>query len=367
MQLGLFSLMTFRDNVRGLAGVIDDACVMVQVAEQAGFGAAWFAEHHFSNYSIGVSPNMMSAHAAAVTTRIKVGPCVIVLPLHHPLRVAQEIALLDQLSHGRALLGLGSGYQAYEFERFGAAIGEKNEIFLEYWDVMRAALAGGQVEYRGKYISVPETTVVTRPVQQPVPPLYLTSLHPAIFRKLAPDGVVPFVTGGAKSATSVRVAARDDALGMWAAAGLDPATMPVAMMQLVHVTDGPAEALEAAERGRYHARMVSALRSSKLNLDGAMLVPGPLPDEPSLEEFRDNLVIGDSHHVAARIVADIRALDPIHYNCLMQFGDMPIAPARRSLERFATEVIPLVEREVGPLDRIGLRPPVRPLAGRAAA
>ena len=86
----------------------------------------------------------------------------------------------------------------------------------------------------------------------------------------------------------------------------------------------------------------------------------PLPDEPQLETFRDNLVIGDAHHVAARMAEEIRRLRPVHYNCFFQFGDMPIERTRRSLERFGRDVLPLLEREVGPLAEIGLAP--RPTA-----
>jgi alkanesulfonate monooxygenase SsuD/methylene tetrahydromethanopterin reductase-like flavin-dependent oxidoreductase (luciferase family) len=358
MKFGLFSLLMYRDNPRGIAGVVDDARSMVKAADEAGFDFAWFAEHHFTNYSLSVSPLMMAAHCAALTRRIKLGPLVVVLPLHNPLRAAQEVALLDQMSGGRAALGLGSGYQAYEFERFNAPLDAKNEVFLEYWDVMRAALVDGHVRYEGRHISVPETVVAMRPIQTPLPPMFLTSLYPSILTRLAGDGAVPFVSGAWAGKPGALAASRDRALNAWAASGLDPASMPVAMQQYIHVTDSAAEALEAAERGRFYARMVYALRAATPRLDGATVVPMPLPEEASLEGFRDNFVIGDPHHVARRVVEDIRALDPAHYNCFFQFGDMPVARARRSLERFATEVLPLVEREVGPLDRIGLRPPV---------
>jgi hypothetical protein len=91
--------------------------------------------------------------------------------------------------------------------------------------------------------------------------------------------------------------------------------------------------------------------------------------EPSLDTFRDNLLIGDASHVAARLIAEIRALRPVHYNCFFQFGDMPITRAARSLERFGAEVLPLVEAELGPLDRLGLEaaPPSHSDAREASA
>lgn len=353
MKLGLFNLMTCIDNPGGLKGVVDDARSMVALAEQGGFDVAWFAEHHFTNYSLSVSPLMMAAHMAGRTMRIKLGPAVIVLPLHHPLRVAQEIALLDQQSDGRAMLGLGSGYQKYEFDRFGIDIADKNEIFLEYWDVIEAALVDGHVEYAGKHITVPPTAFAMRPVQRPLPPVYLTSLHPSLLARLGRHRPVSFVSGAWQGKPGALKASKEVAERNWATAGFAPGAIPLAMQQYIHVTDSAREALEAAERGRSYARMVYALRTSLLDLDGPRLTPGPLPDEADLEGFRDNFLIGDPHQVAQRIVDDIRLIDPVHYNCFFQFGDMPIARARRSLERFVSEVIPLVEAEVGPLDAVG--------------
>lgn len=355
MKFGLFSLMGLRDNPGGVAGVIADTTRMVTLAEDIGFDIAWFAEHHFTNYSISVSPLMMAAFMAGKTERIRLGAGVVVLPLYHPLRVAQEIALLDQQSGGRAVIGVGTGYQAYEFERYGADVAEKTAMFLEYWSVVEQALVEGVVSFDGRFIKVPETRITVRPHQQPMPPLFCTSPHPQILRNLARWGATPFVTAGWRGSQALPGLV-DQVRSSWVGAGLDGARMPVALQQYIHVTDSRSEALEAAERARYVARMVTALRSPQLELRGSFVEAPPFEGEPLLETFRDNLVIGDAHYVAERLVAEIRQLDPIHYNGFFQFGDMPIARAQRSLERFGAEVIPLLERELGPLDAIGLRP-----------
>jgi alkanesulfonate monooxygenase SsuD/methylene tetrahydromethanopterin reductase-like flavin-dependent oxidoreductase (luciferase family) len=352
MNFGLFNLMTLRDHPRGVAGVVEDTRTMVKLAEDIGFSIAWFAEHHFTNYSVSVSPLMMAAHMAGVTRRIRLGAGVVVLPLYHPLRVAQEIALLDQQSGGRAVLGVGTGYQKYEFERFGLPVEEKTDIFLEYWSVLERALTDGRVKFAGKYITVPETVFTVRPVQRPMPEVFVTSPHPEILRRVARWGGTPFITAGWRGSPALLEIA-SQVQKSWSAAGLDSATMPIAVQQYIHVTDSRSEALEAAERARYIARMVSALRESNVTLDGSSIVPPPLPNEPPLETFIDNLIIGDPHHVAERVVDEIKHLRPVHYNAFFQFGDMPIVRARRSLERFGAEVLPLVERAVGPLERIG--------------
>jgi alkanesulfonate monooxygenase SsuD/methylene tetrahydromethanopterin reductase-like flavin-dependent oxidoreductase (luciferase family) len=353
MKFGIFNLMTLRDNPGGVAGILEDTRTMISLAESIGFDIAWFAEHHFTNYSISVSPVLTAAHFVGYTKRIRLGLGVVVLPLYHPFRMAQEIAILDQMSAGRVVLGVGTGYQKYEFARYGSPINEKNEVFLEYWNVLEQALTQGRAALQGKHISVPETVFAVRPVQKPLPEIYITAIEPTILKRLAVHNAIPFVTAGGRGTPALFDLA-DKVAQTWRAAGLSQTPMRFALQQYIHVTDSKKEALEAAERARYIARMVGALRNADvITLDGPFIQAPPLPDEPSLEQYRDNLIIGDAHHVAERVVQEIRRLDPIHYNCFFQFGDMPIVRARRSLERFGAEVLPLVEKEVGPLDAIG--------------
>jgi len=352
MKLGLFNLMSYRSNPGGVAGVVDDTRRMVRLAEDIGFDVAWFAEHHFSNYSISVSPLMLAAHMAGQTRRIRLGAAVIVLPIYHPMRVAQEIALLDQMSEGRAVLGLGSGYQPYEFDRYNVDIRSKTDIFLEYWDVLEQALVTGRVRYEGKYITVPETVFLLRPKGDLLSEIYLTTKDPRVLARFAQFGPIPFTTAGWRGTPALYRLA-DDFRASWRAAGLADRPMPLAVQQYIHVTDDKDEAIEAAECGRFVGRIATHLRSSEPRLKGAFVDPPPLPEEPPLSVIRDNLLIGDAHLVAERMVAEITRLKPVHYSIFFQFGDMPINRAYRALERFGGEVLPLVEREMGPLDTIG--------------
>src|SRR5712691_7933746 len=97
---------------------------MAQAAEALGFRNMWLAEHHFSTYGYLSRPLLLATHIAARTTRLRVGTAVIVVPLHHPLVIAEEVATVDLLSGGRFDLGLGRGYQRYEFERLGMDLAE---------------------------------------------------------------------------------------------------------------------------------------------------------------------------------------------------------------------------------------------------
>ena len=115
---------------------------VAQAAEALGFHNVWLAEHHFSTYGYLSRPALLAAHIAARTTRLRVGTAVIVVPLHHPLVVAEEIATLDLLSGGRLDVGLGRGYQHYEFERFGLELESGRARFEESLDIILKALEG---------------------------------------------------------------------------------------------------------------------------------------------------------------------------------------------------------------------------------
>ncbi|MGH6679141.1 MAG: LLM class flavin-dependent oxidoreductase, partial [Bradyrhizobium sp.] len=111
MHFGLFCLNTQRDPHKKPREIYRETLEHVRLAEQAGFEIAWFAEHHFSNYCLCPSPLTMTTYAAGQTTRIKLGPAVIVVPLYEPIRMLEDIGVADQMSDGRLVLGFGTGYQ----------------------------------------------------------------------------------------------------------------------------------------------------------------------------------------------------------------------------------------------------------------
>src|SRR5438270_6258328 len=118
INFGTFLLMQ-SPSARSSQEIYTRGLEIAQAAEALGFGNVWLAEHHFSTYGYMGRPVQVATYIAAKTTRIRVGTAVIVVPLHHPLLVAEEIATLDQLARGRVDIGLGRGYQFYEFERLG--------------------------------------------------------------------------------------------------------------------------------------------------------------------------------------------------------------------------------------------------------
>ena len=106
MQFGVFNLMGYRERGTPTTQILDEATEQTYIADELGYDAAWFAEHHFSNYCVCPSPLMMIAHCAAKTQRIRLGSAVVVVPLYEPVRLLAEIGMTDALCNGRLILGL---------------------------------------------------------------------------------------------------------------------------------------------------------------------------------------------------------------------------------------------------------------------
>jgi len=151
----------------------------VEEADRLGFDRAWIAEHHFSNqYGILPDPFSFCAYLAARTERIGLGSAVLTLPLHSPLRVVENAAFIDILSHGRFMLGLGSGYRPYEFDGLGADFEARHAIQEEALDIVLAGFHKRQLQHQGAHFSHDisgDHEIFPVAVQTPHPPLYLAA------------------------------------------------------------------------------------------------------------------------------------------------------------------------------------------------
>ena len=148
MEFGIFNLMGARDPRNPTAQVFAEVVEQVALADKLGYSTAWFAEHHFSNYCMCASPLMMVAHCASSTRNIRLGTAVVVVPLYNPVRLIAEIASADAMSRGRLMLGIGAGYQPYEFERFGVDIKDKIEMTDEFLEILDLAFKPGLLQLR---------------------------------------------------------------------------------------------------------------------------------------------------------------------------------------------------------------------------
>ena len=126
MKFGAFLLLHSPDK-KSSAEVYANAIAQAELADALGFDAVWLAEHHFSSYGYSPNPLYLAVKIAERTKKVRIGTAVVVLPLHHPLRLAEDIAMVDQLTGGRLEVGFGRGYQDYEFQRLGVPLEEGGE------------------------------------------------------------------------------------------------------------------------------------------------------------------------------------------------------------------------------------------------
>jgi luciferase family oxidoreductase group 1 len=149
--------------------------IMVQ-AEDYGFHSVWPAEHHFSEYGYCASPAVHLAYVAARTKRLRLGTGVVVLPLNHPVRVAEDYATLDLISDGRVELGLGRGYQPHEFRGYGVEQSKSRQIFQEGVEVLLRAWIEERFSYGGQFYQFEDLEVRPKPLQKPHPPIWMAAL-----------------------------------------------------------------------------------------------------------------------------------------------------------------------------------------------
>jgi alkanesulfonate monooxygenase SsuD/methylene tetrahydromethanopterin reductase-like flavin-dependent oxidoreductase (luciferase family) len=172
MQFGLFTIVPWHESLTAEQS-LRDALEQITLADQLGLNEVWLGEHRFSRHGLLSGFFSFAGHVAARTTRLRIGTAVVVLPLHNPILVAEELAMLDVLSGGRLEVGIGSGYQRQEFDGIGIDIEESRERFREATEVIRQAWTEERLTFHGKYTQVDDLWVIPKPLQKPHPPLYV--------------------------------------------------------------------------------------------------------------------------------------------------------------------------------------------------
>jgi alkanesulfonate monooxygenase SsuD/methylene tetrahydromethanopterin reductase-like flavin-dependent oxidoreductase (luciferase family) len=345
-DFGIFLLLQQRNASRSSYEVLHQTVEQVRVADAAGFGAAWFAEHHFSNYGLCPSPLMMAAHCAAVTQRIRLGSAVVVAPLYAPARLIAEAAMVDQLSNGRLNLGIGSGYQQFEFERFGMALSEARQRTFEMMDMIELGLTQKRFSYEGQYYQQAMSAISQRPFQKPMPPLWITSMDPAMITRAIRGGHHLFISGSEVGYDKLK-SARAIVDNLSRAEGQDPEAMKIGMLHFAYASDKPAEVDHYLDCARYQRRVALSLKERRATMaDDYMVTDTPFAGEPTIEDMRARLPVGPVDTVIERLVRDIRAARPCHVALQTQTGDLDHRLMIKQLELWGRVIIPAVQKEL---------------------
>ena len=296
----------------------------IVAAEEWGYDLVWFTEHHFMEDGYLPAWVPVAGAVAARTSRIRIGTDIALLPLAHPVRLAEEVAVLDNLSNGRIDLGLGMGYAPHEFKAFGVNLKNRVSLMEEGIQVLQAAWSGQPFTFQGKRWSFEDLRVTPDPVQPGGPPLWLAAMTEAGARRAARFHCHFLPQGN-----------REDTLDVWraesAATGVDPDTRRVGIVKSWLITDDRDRDwpdVRAAERYRmstYHRLFEEA--QTTFQLGGKAAIP-------------QTWIVGDEDHVEAEMAAFITEYG---ITDLVTWAVPPGFPAERtaeSLERFARNVAP---------------------------
>ncbi len=187
MKIGVLQFFSWPGRRGELKQVYDRAIERVRIMDQNGYDAVWIAEHHFSTYSVCPSINMMGTHFAANTKNLRIGTGVSLAAFYNPLRLAEEVALLDVLSGGRVNWGAGSGFDPTEFRAFGVDRDEKYPLFRENVDIVLNAWRADRLTYHGQFHHYEDIEVLPKPLQNPVP-VWMAASSPDAIRWAAEKG-----------------------------------------------------------------------------------------------------------------------------------------------------------------------------------
>jgi alkanesulfonate monooxygenase SsuD/methylene tetrahydromethanopterin reductase-like flavin-dependent oxidoreductase (luciferase family) len=343
MRFSLFNLMN--QLALDQAEVFSGTFACVRLAEQMRFDIAWFAEHHFTNYSLCPSPLMMAAAAARETKTIRLGPAVVVAPLYNPIRVAEEIAFLDQVSEGRAVVGLGTGYQRFEFDAFGAELSERQERMLEIWQIIDQAVHANRFQFHGRKYRLPDVPQAIRLHHPRRLEAFFVAWEPEIIKFAISVDAIPFCSAGWGNTAALK-SLHQHVRDQYALVGDDFSGRRFAAQRYVFVSDDRGELRRAAEGFRYVGRCGGHLRVGAQILDGHFIADRPLTGEPSIEAILDSVPIGSAETVAERILHEIRTIGITDFSCFMWPAGIGPRSVLRSMERFGAEVLPIVEKEL---------------------
>jgi len=346
MEFGVFILAQQRDYHQSSRQVIHNSVEQTVMAEQAGFHTAWYAEHHFNNYSLSPSPLMMVAHAAGKTSRIRLGSAVCILPLYHPARFLAEVGFVDTVSDGRLELGVGSGYQTFEFERFGVALEQSGAIFQEFLDLIPKGLTQSIFEHQGEFFQIPPSAVSVRCLQKPMPPMWITSGNPGVLGRGAREGHNLFVTAllNGKDAIAQLRAKLDDVA---TAAGKDlDRDVKFGFLRCGFASDNKAEIDAYLDCARWQRRISESLMLRReQSEDGYLLREIPLREnDPSLETLRQNLPVGSVNEVIDKLLAEIEILRPKHIALQTQLADFDQTTMLKQIALWGEKIIPTVQK-----------------------
>ena len=265
MEFGLFTEFHSPPGVSE-AAAFDESLAQMKAAEDFGFDAVWLAEIHFQkDRSVLAAPLIIASALAACTRRVKIGIAVQVLPLSHPLRLAEDVATVDHISKGRLEFGVGRSGLPGHYQGFNIPYSESRDRFIETLDILRKAWTQERFSHQGKYFQSQDVCIIPKPYQKPHPPIRIAATTQETYPMVGRMGAPVFVAVRTVSLTDLKrhLPSYQEA---WTAAG-HPGRGDVGVSIPLYVAETARQAREEAEASTmgFFRSISSALRKS----DGA--------------------------------------------------------------------------------------------------
>jgi len=329
MKVGVLQFFSWPGRHGPLEDVFARALERIEIMDQGGFDAVWLAEHHFTTFSVCPSVHMLGTLAAARTKRLRIGTAVSLAALYHPLRLAEEVALLDMLSGGRVNWGAGRGFAHSEFNAFGIPPEESTERFHEAVDIVLQAWTEEKLTFAGKHFSFDQVEVMPKPLQKPHPPVWMAATSEAAVDWAASRGfsilMDPHASMAELGSKRRRYSER------MAAAGFSDAGRDIPMARLVALAPTTAEAETIARRGAQW--LVDAYAGPQHQMQKTMQMTRTFGGKEPVQYYVDDVIIHGTPDSVVDQIARLR--EEIGLNYLM------CAPLSRDTFRLlADKVVP---------------------------
>ena len=329
MDIGVFDHLDRRDAP--LADFYESRLRLLEKYDAAGFYSYHLAEHHATPLGLAPSPGIFIAAATQRTRRIRLGPCVYCLPLYDPLRLIEEVCMLDQLSRGRFDFGVGRGIVPYEMAYFNLHHLETEEIYQETLEIVLQGLQGEVLDHRGARYTYRKVPMVLRPFQQPHPPLWYGLSHAAGAAWAATNRVNALANGPSEVSAPLFDRYRE----VWERkhGGSVMPKLGITRHVVTAPTDAQAEALARPNYAAWYANLTKLWRDF-----GSV----PIRFARDFDEARQRgvAIAGTPARVREEIERQVSASRCSYFVCRLMFGEMAPAEAEASIDLFASEVLP---------------------------
>lgn len=331
-----FSIFDHLDtNGAALGDFLEQRLKLVALIEQSGFHGFHLAEHHSTPLGMASSPSLFLAAAIQRTSRIQLGPLVYVLPLYHPLRLYEEICMLDHMSGGRLTVGVGRGGALFEHQRYGIDPALAPAMYHEAFAVLMKAFASDVLDFEGKFYNYKDFVIQAKPLQRPHPPLWYGAPNADAIAWAAPNNINVVSLGPAARARAIS----DRYAQEWQKLGRDESSLPgIGITRHVVVADTDAHAQDIARAS--YSRWREAMEFIWQRSGAAFALTAIYPDDFAALEAVGHGVAGSPATVRdymMRLKAETGVNTVL---CQMAFGDMTFDQAARSIALFGREVIP---------------------------